>query len=250
MLRALLTLLLLSLFCGLVVLPVTMLGFVHPFEWMRVFLSGTFSKLALWSCGASLAVEGGSRYVDGSPAFFVGNHQSALDIPVIIDALKGRVRFMAKHTLFRIPAFGWALTVFGYAPIHRGCPRRAKRDLDRMIDGIHARPSSWVVFPEGTRSTDGRLLPFRQGTMKICVRAGLPIVPFAIDGSHRVHRSRTLRVHPGPIRVVFGEAIPAETLSEMSSKELNEVVRLRVAGCLDRARGLAVSGDEEGGRSG
>lgn len=245
--RALLTLLTLMVLSALVALPAAIVGVVHPFDSVRILVARILSRSMLWTTGVRLVVEDKRGVVDGEPAFFVGNHQSAADIPTVSEALKGRAFFMAKHSLFRIPALGWFWAVYGFASIHRNDPRRTKRNLDRMIERIHVRPASWVVFPEGTRSADGRLLPFRRGTMKICARAGLPIVPFAIDGSARVHRARVFRVYPGPIRVVFGEPIPAEAISEMSSKELCEMVQQRVADCLDRARSMAEPG-EEGGR--
>ena len=247
--RALLTLCILTVLSMLVALPAALLGLVHPFDFVRILVARVLSRSMLWTCGVRLVVEDERGSVDGPPAFFVGNHQSAADIPTVSEALKGRAFFMAKHSLFLIPALGWFWAVYGYASIHRSDPRRTKRNLDRMIERVRARPASWVVFPEGTRSTDGRLLPFRRGTMKICARAGLPIVPFAVDGSARVHRARVFRVHPGLVRVIFGEPIPAETVSRMSSKELSEMVQQRVADCLDRARSMATSGDQGGDRS-
>lgn len=236
MVRALLTFLGMTVVVVLAALPAAVVGLVYRFEGVRLGVERIFAGSLMWMTGARLRAEGVEIHRGGPPAFYVGNHQSAMDIPVLMAALDGDVRFMAKHTLFWIPVLGWFMTLYGFAPIDRADPRRAKRSLDKLVERVRAKPASWAVFPEGTRSAEGKLLPFRQGTMKICVRAGLPIVPFAIDGSHRVHRPRALCVRPGVIRVVFGDAIPAETCAQMSSKALNQLVHDRVAECLRRAR--------------
>jgi 1-acyl-sn-glycerol-3-phosphate acyltransferase len=207
-------------------IPVLVLGLAYPSRRIMAWAANLWARAMLLACGVRLVIEGAEAVSDGQPRFYLGNHQSALDIPVIICALRGDVRFMAKNSLFAIPIFGWILSRYGYVPVDRGHARRSHASLTRMVERLRARPISFAVFPEGTRSRDGRLQPFRKGTMKICRRSGLPVVPFSIDGTVSVHhRDEFLRARPGVVRLIFGRPIPSEEVAAMSDAELLERVR-------------------------
>jgi 1-acyl-sn-glycerol-3-phosphate acyltransferase len=197
-------------------------------------VSYTWARSVLAASGVRLTIEGLEHLPEGEASFLIGNHQSALDIPIVIMAFKGDVRFMAKSTLFRIPIFGWALRMYGYVPVDRTRARITLDALNRMYARVGRDPISLVVFPEGTRSSDGRLLPFRRGTMKICRRVGLPVVPFAIAGSHNVTPPGRLRARPGHVRLTFGEPIPAPEVAAMSNEELHDRIRKLIADMLDQ----------------
>ncbi|MGB2986736.1 MAG: lysophospholipid acyltransferase family protein [Phycisphaerae bacterium] len=216
-------------------IPVLLAGFVYPSRRLIAWSSSLWARVMLAICGVRLTVEGQEHLRDGKPKFFMGNHQSALDIPIVVLALKGDVRFMAKNTLFRSPVFGWILGRYGYVPVDRSHARVTLESLNRALDRLRRRPISLAVFPEGTRSADGRLLPFRKGTMKICRRAGLPAVPFSIDGSYVVNPRSWLRAYPGPVRLTFGEPIPAGEVAAMSTIELHDRVRQTIARQLGRS---------------
>jgi|CXWL01.1.fsa_nt_gi 1-acyl-sn-glycerol-3-phosphate acyltransferase len=208
-------------------------GLVHPSRRLMNGCSLAWSRAVLFCAGVQLTIKGREKAADSMPAFFLGNHQSDLDIPIIIYALGGRVRFMAKDSLFRIPLFGWVIRRYGFVPIDRGNVRRTMHTLQHMIAVMHRNPISMTAFPEGTRSRDGRLLSFRRGTMKIVQQVGLPVVPFAIDGSILVHHSnRLLRAKPGPVTLAFAEPIPADRVVAMSQDELYERVVSAVAGAM------------------
>lgn len=238
MLRSLFTLF--SLFTVGMFLGITLLvvGVVHPSRSLCAFAQLLLSRLILSTSGVRMTVEGTEAIPTGESVFFAGNHQSALDIPIISIALRGRVRFLAKRSLFRIPVFGWALWRYGHVAIDRTRPRATAARLDRMLEELARRPISFVVFPEGTRSRNGVLLPFRKGTMKICQRAGLAIVPFSIDGSGKVCRPNELRVRPGAIRIRFGTPIPADRVKTMAADELHDCLRARIAEGLGQLEGI------------
>lgn len=201
--------------------------------------SHVWSAAVLKLAGVRLEVVGADRAAALKPAFFLGNHQSDLDIPIIICALRGQVRFMAKDSLFRIPLFGWVIRRYGYVPIDRGNVRRTMATLRSMLEGMKSRPISMTAFPEGTRSRDGRLLPFRRGTMKIVQQAGLPVVPFSIDGSIEVHHpDRFFSLVPGMVRLAFGEPISAEQAVAMEQDDLQG----RVIGAIASNLGQPVPG--------
>lgn len=234
MFRACMSLLVATVIVILLGPPLLLIGLIHPAPRLVNWASWFWARSVLRTLGVRLRVEGLSRTIAETPCFFVGNHQSALDIPLLIMALYGNVRFMAKDTLFRIPIFGWVLSRYGYVPIKRGSPRTTAAAIDDMILRLKRRPISTVVFPEGTRSPDGELLPFHQGTMKICGRAELPVVPFSIDGSRALHQRGTLHARPGEVRLRFAKPISVGEVAAMTSLELMHRVRAQIESGLTR----------------
>lgn len=229
MLRAIITALAMSLVVLVLGTTALLIGLIYPSKRVIAVSSVIWSRIILFLSGVRLTIEGKERVADGVPRFYMGNHQSALDIPILLEALDGQVRFMAKDTLFHIPIFGWVLLRYGYAPIDRSSPRVTLRTLDRMLERLSRSPISLAVFPEGTRSPDGKLLAFRRGTMKVGQRSGLPIVPFTIDGSLAVYNRQHFAAHPGPVKLIFAEPIPAEEVAAMSTTELHDRVKAVVA---------------------
>jgi len=125
-----------------------------------------------------------------------------------------------------VPFMGWHLATAGNFPIDRSDPRKTANSLRRVIEGVRA-GKSLAVFPEGTRTPDGKLQEFKSGAFKIAVRAGVPIVPVSIRGTFELLPKTTLAPRPGRVEVVIGK--PIET-SEYSDKNLNELIaRTRAA---------------------
>lgn len=191
---------------------------------MIAWISRNWARFMLFPTGIRLTIEGRARLEPGRPYFFVGNHQSAMDIPILMVATGGDVRFMAKDALFRIPMMGPAMHRCGYVPIDREDARSTSRALRLALDRMKNDPVSFAVFPEGTRTYDGRMLPFRKGALKIGLLSGMPVVPFTINGAWRVNDRARFEIKPGPIRVVFHEPIPVETLAELNSTQLRDMV--------------------------
>lgn len=204
-------------------------GFVYPSRRFVAWVAVIWSRVILSLAGVRLTIEGKELVADRVPRFYMGNHQSALDIPILLLALNGHVRFMAKDALFRIPVFGWVLLRYGYAPIDRSSPRVTFRTIERMLERLRRDPVSIAVFPEGTRSSDGRLLTFRRGTMKVGQRSGLPVVPFSIEGSLAVYNRQRFAANPGPVKLIFAEPIPADEVTAMSTTELHDRVKETIA---------------------
>jgi 1-acyl-sn-glycerol-3-phosphate acyltransferase len=195
--------------------------------------------------GIRVRVELGEReraaLAAGSPWVFLANHQSVLDIPVLLASLPVPARFLAKRSLFRIPVFGQAIAVAGFVPVDRGDRARAGEAFASAIRQLQ-RGSSVLVFPEETRSTTGRVLPFKRGALLMALRAGVPMVPVGIAGTREVQPKGSLRVRPGTVTVRFGPARQPASGSPAQRRELLESLRhdvIRLAGGPVAERGSA-----------
>ena len=143
------------------------------------------------------------------PCLFFSNHQSALDIPILLQACLPThdVRFLAKESLFRIPIFGWGMRLSGFIPIRRESARHSAEIFQEMIGAHGPGGRSYIIFPEGTRSPDGRLQALKKGAIGLAWRMNLPVVPVTLIDACRANPKGKLLVRPGTVRVVFHEAI-------------------------------------------
>jgi 1-acyl-sn-glycerol-3-phosphate acyltransferase len=137
---------------------------------------------------------------------YVANHASLIDTPALFAYLPYPFRIMAKRGLFWIPFMGWHLWASGHFPIDRRDARRTARSVRAVIDGVRE-GRSLAVFPEGTRTPDGRLQEFKPGAFKIAIKAGVPIVPVAIRGAFALLPKTSLAPIPGTIDVFIQEPI-------------------------------------------
>ncbi len=190
--------------------------------------------------GARVEVARRSPLPDG-PVIFASNHESVLDIWVLFQVLGRSFRFIAKQELFRIPIFGWYLSVGGHVPVDRGNRARAVESLRRAGEVVRG-GTSLVVFPEGTRSRDHRVHSFKKGPFAVAMEAGVPLIPVALSGSGRVTPKNVIAVVPGTIRVAIGDPIDPRAFATKEAL-LTEVRRAVVA--LHRSVGGAGGVDEE-----
>jgi len=200
-------------------------GLLIPARWCFNPTFRFWSWAILKAAGVKLVVTGAEHVPSDTPCFFVGNHQSAMDIPAMAVVTRGRVRFMAKKSLFYIPFMGWSIWMHGFVPVDRSNPRSAKRELDRMFKRLARKAVSMLVFPEGTRTEDGSIREFKRGSLRVCKQAAMPIVPFAIDGSRAVHRRHSSRVYSGTIRVALGRQISKGEIERLDVLVLSKRVR-------------------------
>jgi 1-acyl-sn-glycerol-3-phosphate acyltransferase len=160
--------------------------------------------------GLNIVVEAsGLENVPATGAFvYCTNHQSIVDIIVLGAVLPGDYKWAVKRSLMRIPFLGWHLTIAGHVPVDRGAGARAAADAVRRFEHVLSDGKPLLVFPEGTRSQDGLMRSFKSGCFYAAVRAGAPIVPVALHGTHRLmkrgahdigdERVRPVRVNVGP----------------------------------------------------
>ncbi len=204
-------------------IPMIALGLVDPYG-KRVYPMFRFwSWCVLKTGGVELKVRDTGRLDPRQAYVFMANHQSNIDIPVIVQALAPfQLRWIAKRELLRIPFFGWAL----WASKHIVVKRSRSKDVVAAIAGAReklTRGISVVVFPEGTRSTDGQLLPFKRGGFRLAEQAGVPIVPVTINGSGVLMKRGDWRLKRGEVEVVVGDAIPPGDADDRSRGQMHRV---------------------------
>src|SRR3989475_7045361 len=167
------------------------------------------ARTLAWLLGVQVEVRGLEHLAGGGPFVFAPNHQSHLDILLLLAHLPGRTRFAAKQELWRHPLMGAVLDTLGMVPIDREHPEKSVTALDRAA----AEHDSFVIFPEGTRSRTGQLLPFKKGAFVLAIAAGLPIVPVVCRGTRRLMpRGSRLTVVPGGVEIVIEAPIPTTGL--------------------------------------
>jgi 1-acyl-sn-glycerol-3-phosphate acyltransferase len=165
---------------------------------------------------------------------FMGNHQSYFDIPVLFQAVPVTFNWLAKEELFRIPVFGHSIRSAGYIPIKRGNGRDSLKSLNRASELVKA-GRSVAIFPEGTFSSDGKLLPFKRGGFILASEAEVPIAPFSISGATNVNPpGNLLSLSPGIIRVKFSPIIEIDASKARHPTVLMEQVRMAIASGLEK----------------
>jgi 1-acyl-sn-glycerol-3-phosphate acyltransferase len=165
----------------------------------------------LVGAGAKLRVEGLERVDFSRPHVFVANHQSIIDICALFRALPVPIRFVLKRELARVPFIGWYARAMGMVFIERGHAREAAERLHAVVSLVRA-GESLCAFPEGTRSRDGSLRPFKGGAFQVALQAGVPVVAIASGGSGAVLPASGFRVRPGTITLRIGAPIPTAGL--------------------------------------
>ena len=188
----------------------------------------TWSWLILATTGVSVDVRGLDRLNPARTYIFVSNHQSIYDIPVIFANLPYQLRIIAKESLGSFPFLGWHLRRSGHLLVDRKRPDRAGilgRWRALVKEGL-----SLIIFPEGTRSADGRLGPFKAGSFLLAIEAKLPIVPVSVDRTRFVMHKGELTTRPGAVRLTLHPPVETEALDVSAARDLAEQVRGVVAG--------------------
>jgi 1-acyl-sn-glycerol-3-phosphate acyltransferase len=144
----------------------------------------------------------GAEHLPDGPIIFMSNHQSNFDILSLLAAMPRQFYWIAKKELFEIPVFGPSMRRGGYIPLDRGDGRKALQSIDAAAATIH-QGKSVVLFPEGTRSPDGRLLPFKRGGFILARKAEVPVVPVTINGSGKINPASKIRLYSGNIHITL-----------------------------------------------
>jgi len=165
-----------------------------------------WSKIIFWAFRMKVTVAGYKNLDPKKSYVFVSNHASMFDIPTVIIALKGNVNIVFKEELTYVPIWGWALRFGHFIMIDRSNPRKALASIERAAESIRS-GSSVILFPEGTRTLDGKLQPFKRGAFSLASKAEVPVVPLTINGTFTIMPKGSFSVVPANISVVIGKPI-------------------------------------------
>ncbi|BCS55914.1 lysophospholipid acyltransferase family protein [Geobacter sp. SVR] len=192
-----------------------------------------WARLSLGLVHVPVVVRGARNLPDG-PVIFMSNHQSNFDILALLASMPRQINLIAKKELFDIPVFGASMRRGGYIPLDRSDGRQALKSMDSAAAVIRS-GKSVVMFPEGTRSLDCRLLPFKRGGFLLALKAGVPVIPVTINGSGRVNPAGRTRIYRGAITITLHPAVmPASAASRSEAENrLMEQVRTAIGSALE-----------------
>jgi 1-acyl-sn-glycerol-3-phosphate acyltransferase len=174
-----------------------------------VYRTGTMgARIALWLAGTRLEIHGLDRISSQRPVVFMANHQSNCDPPALL-AFLPRVLVLVKKEFFRVPILGRAMLACGFIPVDRRKREEAFEALEKGVQALKA-GKSFLVYPEGTRSPDGRLQPFKKGVFVMAIKAGAAIVPISVSGSNKIMPKGKFVMRPGRVRITLHEPVATE----------------------------------------
>ena len=197
------------------------------------WIARVWGRSILLVSGIHVTVSGLEHIPRGRPCIFMANHQSNFDIPVLLGRLPIQFRWLAKEELFRIPIFGRGMRGCGYISIDRSNRKSAFASLKeaalKIREGV-----SVMIFPEGTRSSDGEIKPFKKGGFVLSVDAGVLIVPIVIYGTRAIMPKGRLMIQPQDVRLEILEPIDTSEFTRKTKDDLMEKVRSIICEGFDR----------------
>jgi 1-acyl-sn-glycerol-3-phosphate acyltransferase len=196
---------------------------VDPLYWVGVKGVMFFVNCA----GVHVDVKGTERIPPGA-CIFAANHTSSADAPAVVGAIPRRIAILLKRSLFEWPIVGQAFHLAHFIPVDRFNRESAIESLAKATEALR-QGQSFLIYPEGTRSDDGRLQEFKKGTAVMAIKAGVPVVPVACSGAHRIMEKRKLNIKPGRILVEFLEPIDSTKYSVEEREVLIEQIHDRLA---------------------
>jgi 1-acyl-sn-glycerol-3-phosphate acyltransferase len=152
------------------------------------------------------------------------NHQSYFDIFALLANLPVDFKFVLKQELMKIPLLGFSMRRAGYIGIEREDPRKAIQSINKAVEKIK-NGASVLIFPEGTRSIDGRIQAFKKGGFNLALRSDCDIVPVTISGSHHIVQKGSLKINKGSFRMHIGKPISVKGYDKRNVTQLMEKVR-------------------------
>ena len=227
MLRSSIAVIFLALYILLVGPPLILHCLVTDSPELMVRLAVAGVRFALVICGIKVRVEG-LQYIPQGVCIFVANHTSNADPPAVVGSIPRRVALLGKKEAFRVPILGTVLKLGGFVPVDRANSEAAIASVEQAIEHLKG-GLSFLIFPEGTRSPDGRLRPFKKGSFVMAIRAQVPVVPVSVVGAHKVLLKGELAVHPGSVTVKFHPPVDVRAYAMEQRDTLVERVQAIVA---------------------
>ncbi|RPJ84937.1 MAG: 1-acyl-sn-glycerol-3-phosphate acyltransferase [Acidobacteria bacterium] len=184
--------------------------------------------MGLKLAGIRYRVAGREHLPRARTAVYCANHESNVDAPLLFLVLHRGLRLLFKREFARVPILGRACTIAGFIPVERGNPRQSQAAVDQAAQAL-ARGESFLVFPEGTRSWTGQMLPFKKGPFIMAIKAQVPVVPVAIHGGRAAMARGSAIIRPVLVDVRVGEPVETTGLTHADRDRLVAAVRERIA---------------------
>ncbi len=187
-----------------------------------------WGRMTIRLTGSKVKVKGRENLPESGPYLVVSNHQSYMDIPLLVGYVDGRISFLAKKELKRLPIFNRILESAGGVFLDRRNSRSALKLFRSLSKDIKQYKKIIAVFPEGTRSPDGKIYEFKAGSLKLATMTNIPVVPVSISGTIDIIRKNRHFITPAEVRISIGEPIDTSTLTPQEKRTLSKLVRERI----------------------
>ena len=184
--------------------------------------------VAGWLCQVKVKVRGTENIAPGQTYVFLSNHQGNFDGPVLLYAIPRDFRALIKKEMLRIPILSLVLKYVNFVPIDRSHANKALAGIDFGAK-LLKQGYSFVAFPEGTRTRDGRLGEFKKGVFVMALKAGVPILPISIIDSSKIQPPGSYSIRPGSVKLIFHDPIPTANLKIQDREHLIERTRAAIA---------------------
>jgi len=231
--RSIIAYLLIILYILVAAPPALFIGGVLRWKRGMYFLGHVGVGLALALCGIRYRVRGRENLPPGTTVVFCANHESNVDPPVLFLALHPQLHVLYKAELRSVPLMRTVLDVGGFVAVDRKDREQAMRSLEEGAASLRA-GNPFLIFPEGTRSRTGQLLPFKKGGFIMAIKAGVPMVPVAISGGRAAMQKGSAFVRPVHVSIRIGRPVPTAGLTVDDRDELVDRVRTEVQNLLDQ----------------
>ena len=234
---------LLSLVKWAIGITITLIGMAiffpsYPFTFKTRFpswLASLWARIIVFISGSKVKVIGRENLLKNRSQIFFSNHQSFFDIYILLGYLPLKSIFLSKKVVFKVPLIGWVMKVLGYIPIDRSSPRQALKSLQfasRQLGNGY----SIIIFPEGTRSPDGRVQQFKSGSLRLALQSGAAVVPISLFGSGKIQPKGSIKVMGQKVCLVIGQALPPPGNTKEEKAKFLEHIRELIIKNLEIAR--------------
>ncbi len=214
-------------------IPVILICFLIRWPQPVIMVGKGAIRLGQKILGIRLEVSGLEMIDKKTSYVFMSNHLSAMDGPLLFILIPQSIRVILKKEAFRIPVIGLAMRLVGFIPVDRKGLRGGKKSIDRATRTIKEKGYSFLIFPEGTRSRDGKLQLLKRGGFFLALNSQVPVAPVSIQGTFKIMPKKSFFIKKGNVRVAFHPAVPVHEFDRETLPRLMDRVRVAIRSGLD-----------------